>query len=122
MIAGIFGAVDAEVDEQTTDLVLEAAAFSGPNVMRTSRDVGWRSEASTRFEKGLEPGYVPQGLTMASRLFAELCGGTVAPGVVDVRAAHVAEGGKSRRGAGYRRRMGCPAAGAAACCLPSGAL
>jgi phenylalanyl-tRNA synthetase beta chain len=84
VIAGIFGAVDAEVDEQTTDLVLEAAAFSGPNVMRTSRDVGWRSEASTRFEKGLEPGYVPQGLTMASRLFAELCGGAVAPGTVDV--------------------------------------
>ena len=84
VIAGIFGAVDAEVDEQTTDLVLEAATFNGPNIMRTSREVGWRSEASTRFEKGLDPGYVPQGLSMASGLFAELCGGTVAPGTVDV--------------------------------------
>ena len=84
VIAGIFGAIDAEVDEHTTDLVLEAATFSGRNIMRTSRDVGWRSEASTRFEKGLDAGYVPQGLAMASGLFAELCGGAVAPGTVDV--------------------------------------
>ena len=56
VIAGIFGAIDAEVDEATTDLVLEAATFNGPNIMRTSKEVGWRSEASTRFEKGLDPG------------------------------------------------------------------
>jgi len=84
VIAGIFGAIDAEVDEHTVDLVLEAATFNGPNVMRTSKEVGWRSEASTRFEKGLDPWYVPLGLAMASRLFAELCGGAVAPGVIDV--------------------------------------
>jgi phenylalanyl-tRNA synthetase beta chain len=84
VIAGVFGAIDAEIDEQTTDLVLEAATFNGPNIMRTSKDVGWRSEASSRFEKGLDPCYVPPGLAMASRLFHELCGGTVAPGTVDV--------------------------------------
>jgi phenylalanyl-tRNA synthetase beta chain len=84
VIAGIFGAVDAEVDEHTSDLVLEAATFNGPNIMRTSKEVGWRSEASSRFEKGLDPSYVPQGLALASRLFHELCGGAVAPGVVDV--------------------------------------
>ena len=84
VIAGVFGAIDAEIDEQTTDLVLEAATFNGPNIMRTSKEVGWRSEASSRFEKGLDPCYVPHGLAMASRLFHELCGGTVAPGTVDV--------------------------------------
>jgi phenylalanyl-tRNA synthetase beta chain len=84
VIAGVFGALEAEVDEQTTDLVLEAATFNGPNVMRTSKEVGWRSEASSRFEKGLDPCYVPGGLAMASRLFHELCGGVVAPGAVDV--------------------------------------
>ena len=56
VIAGIFGAVDAEVDEHTTDLVLEAATFNGPNIMRTfPKRWAWRSEASTRFEKGLDP-------------------------------------------------------------------
>ena len=84
VIAGIFGAVAAEVDEHTVDLVLEAATFIGPNIMRTSKEVGWRSEASARFEKGLDPCYVPPGLALASRLFHELCGGAVAPGAVDV--------------------------------------
>jgi phenylalanyl-tRNA synthetase beta chain len=91
VIAGIFGAIDAEVDEQTSDLVLEAATFNGPNIMRTSKEVGWRSEASTRFEKGLDPWYVPLGLAMASRLFCELCGGAVAPGAVDVWGQRPAE-------------------------------
>ena len=87
VIAGIFGAVDAEIDDTTRDLVLEAATFDGPSIMRTSKEVGWRSEASSRFEKGLDISYVPQGLSMASRLLHELCGGAVAPGTVDVLGA-----------------------------------
>ena len=84
VIAGVFGAVDAEVDEHTTDVVLEAANFSGPSILRTEMHTGIRSEASNRFEKGLDPAMVTGGLDFASRLFAELCGGTVAPGMVDV--------------------------------------
>jgi len=84
VIAGVFGAVDAEVDEGTTDVVLEAANFSGPSILRTEMHTGIRSEASNRFEKGLDPAMVPGGLDFASRLFAELCGGTVAPDMVDV--------------------------------------
>jgi phenylalanyl-tRNA synthetase beta chain len=84
VIAGVFGAVDAEVDERTTDVVLEAATFSGPSILRTELHTGIRSEASNRFEKGLDANLVPGGLDYASRLFAELCGGTVAPGVIDV--------------------------------------
>jgi len=84
VIAGVFGSVDAEVDERTTDLVLEAANFSGPSILRTELHTGIRSEASNRFEKGLDANLVPGGLDYASRLFEELCGGIVAPGVVDV--------------------------------------
>ncbi len=84
VIAGVFGAVDAEVDAGTTDLVLEAANFSGPSILRTESHTSIRSEASNRFEKGLDANLVPGGLDFASRLFAELCGGTVAPGMVDV--------------------------------------
>ena len=85
VIAGVFGAVDAEVDEHTTDVVLEAANFSGPSILRTELHTGIRSEASNRFEKGLDANMVPGGLDFASRLFAELCGGEVAPGMLDVR-------------------------------------
>jgi len=84
VIAGVFGSVDAEVDEHTTDLVLEAANFSGPSILRTELHTGIRSEASNRFEKGLDANLAPAGLDFASRLFAELCGGVVAPGAIDV--------------------------------------
>ena len=84
VIAGVFGSVDAEVDDTTTDVVLEAANFSGPSILRTEMHTGIRSEASNRFEKGLDPALVPGGLDFACRLFAELCDGTVAPGMVDV--------------------------------------
>jgi phenylalanyl-tRNA synthetase beta chain len=84
VIAGVFGSVDAEVDEATTDVVLEAANFSGPSILRTEMHTGIRSEASNRFEKGLDPELVPGGLDFACRLLAELCGGTVAPGTIDV--------------------------------------
>ena len=83
VIAGVFGSVDAEIDEHTTDIVLEAANFAGPSILRTELHTGIRSEASNRFEKGLDPNLAPGGLDFADRLFAELCGGTVAPGMVD---------------------------------------
>ena len=83
VIAGVFGSVDAEIDEHTTDIVLEAANFAGPSILRTELHTGIRSEASNRFEKGIDPNLAPGGLDFADRLFAELCGGTVAPGMVD---------------------------------------
>ncbi len=83
VIAGVFGSQDAEIDEHTTDLVLEAANFAGPSILRTELHTGIRSEASNRFEKGIDPNLVPGALDFAGRLFAELCGGAVAPGMVD---------------------------------------
>jgi len=83
VIAGVFGSQQAEIDAHTTDLVLEAANFAGPSILRTEMHTGIRSEASNRFEKGIDANLVPGGLMMASRLFAELCDGTVAPGMVD---------------------------------------
>ncbi len=83
VIAGVFGSQDAEIDEHTTDIVLEAANFAGPSILRTELHTGIRSEASNRFEKGIDADLVPGGLDFAGRLFAEFCGGTVASGMVD---------------------------------------
>ena len=83
VIAGVFGSQDAEIDDRTTDIVLEAANFAGPSILRTELHTGIRSEASNRFEKGIDPNLVPGALDFADRLFAELCGGVVAPGMVD---------------------------------------
>jgi phenylalanyl-tRNA synthetase beta chain len=85
VVAGIMGGLDSEITDATTDILLEAANFSGPSIMRTSGALGLRSEASTRYEKGLDPEMIPLALDMACKMFAELCGGAVSVGTVDVR-------------------------------------
>lgn len=85
VIAGIMGGLDSEVTDDTTDILLEGANFSGPCIMRTSSALGLRSEASTRYEKGLDPEMIPQALDLACKLMVEICGGEVSEGTVDVR-------------------------------------
>jgi phenylalanyl-tRNA synthetase beta chain len=90
VIAGLMGSLDSEVTDDTTDLLLEAATFSGPSLMRTSGTLGLRSEASTRFEKGLDQNLCPAALDMACRMIVEICGGEVSVGTIDVKVADVA--------------------------------
>ena len=85
VVAGVMGGLDSEITESTTDILLEGANFFGPSIMRTEAALGLRSEASTRYEKGLDPEMIPLALDMACSLFVELCGGTVSVGTIDVR-------------------------------------
>ncbi|NMA72391.1 MAG: phenylalanine--tRNA ligase subunit beta [Firmicutes bacterium] len=84
VVAGVMGGEEAEVHAGTRDVILEAATFHGPSIRRTSRQLGLRSESSLRFEKGLDPELVPLALDRAAALLAELAGGTVAKGRIDV--------------------------------------
>ncbi|BAS28333.1 phenylalanine--tRNA ligase subunit beta [Limnochorda pilosa] len=84
VIAGIMGGEEAEVHPGTSEVVLESAHFHGPSIRRTSRLLGLRSESSLRFEKGLDPDLVPLALDRAAALVAELAGGRVARGRIDV--------------------------------------
>ncbi|MDD3818702.1 MAG: phenylalanine--tRNA ligase subunit beta [Actinomycetota bacterium] len=54
-IAGIMGGKDTEINPDTKNILLEAANFNGPSIMRTSKKIGLRSEASNRFEKKIDP-------------------------------------------------------------------
>jgi phenylalanyl-tRNA synthetase beta chain len=85
-LAGIMGGQRSEVSEGTTSVLLEAANWNGTNVLRTSRMLGLRSEASSRFEKQLHPELCMRAQRVASRLLVELCGATLAPGTIDVDA------------------------------------
>jgi phenylalanyl-tRNA synthetase beta chain len=85
-IAGIMGGQVSEVSETTTRVLLEAANWNGPNILSTSGKLGLRSEASTRFEKGIHPDLVMRGQIVASKLLVELCGATLVPGTLDVDA------------------------------------
>lgn len=83
-VAGLMGGARSEVQEGTTRVLLEAATWNGPNIHRTSWGLGLRSEASGRFEKGLQPEQCMQAQALAGRLMAELCGASLLPGTIDV--------------------------------------
>jgi len=82
-IAGIMGGRVSEVSEQTTRVLMEAATWVGPNILRTSSRLGLRSEASTRFEKQLHPEQAMDAQRLAARLLVELCGARLVPGTLD---------------------------------------
>ena len=85
VVAGIMGGIDSEITESTTDILLECANFNAPSIMRTSATLGLRSESSTRYEKGLDPEAIDAAMDMTCGMLAELCGGKVSKGTVDVR-------------------------------------
>ncbi|HEX7244606.1 MAG TPA: phenylalanine--tRNA ligase subunit beta [Solirubrobacterales bacterium] len=85
-IAGIMGGQVSEVSAETTSVLLEVANWNGTNILRTSRLLSLRSEASSRFEKQLHPELCMRAQRLASRLLVELCGAKLVPGTIDVAA------------------------------------
>ncbi|MGI8660552.1 MAG: phenylalanine--tRNA ligase subunit beta [Thermoleophilaceae bacterium] len=83
-LAGVMGGQISEVSRTTTRVLMEAATWVPTRVLRTSKALGLRSEASTRFEKGLHPDNVPAGQNLAARLMVGLCGAQLVPGTIDV--------------------------------------
>jgi phenylalanyl-tRNA synthetase beta chain len=83
-IAGVMGGLISEVSDSTTRILMEAATWVGPNIMRTSKALGLRSEASARFEKQLHPEQGMAAQRLAARLMVELCGARMVPGTIDV--------------------------------------
>jgi phenylalanyl-tRNA synthetase beta chain len=84
-IAGIMGGEDSEVTEDTTDVLLEAANFEPVGIQKSSERLGLRSEASGRWEKGIDPHVAEDAARFCSELFVELAGARWV-GETDVRA------------------------------------
>jgi phenylalanyl-tRNA synthetase beta chain len=85
-VAGIMGGQRSEVSDATIRVLLEVACWNGTNILRTSRLLGLRSEASARFEKQLHPALCVRAQAIASRLLVALCGAKLVPGTIDVAA------------------------------------
>ncbi len=83
-IAGLMGGARSEVHEGTTRVLLEVANWHGPSIHRASWALGLRSEASSRFEKGLAPEQCMWAQALATRLMIELCGARALPGTIDI--------------------------------------
>ena len=82
-IAGVMGGQISEVSDSTTRVLMEAATWVGPNIMRTSKALGLRTEASARFEKQLHPDQAAAAQRLAAQLMVSLCGAQMVPGEVD---------------------------------------
>ncbi|MBY6035246.1 phenylalanine--tRNA ligase subunit beta [Fictibacillus nanhaiensis] len=82
-VAGVMGGATSEVGEDTTNVLLEAAYFSSARVRAASKDLGLRSEASSRYEKGIDRNRVYAAAIRAAQLMAEIAGGKVAAGIVE---------------------------------------
>src|SRR5690606_25041266 len=71
-LAGVMGGLNSEVHDGTTTVVIESAYFAPSSVRRTSKELGLRSDASTRFEKGVDPARVYEAAERAAQLMEEL--------------------------------------------------
>ncbi len=83
-LAGVMGGLCSEVEDHTTTILLETATFSRAHTSRTSRNLGLISEASMRYERGVDDVPIADISAAAAALMAEVCGGTVRPGIVDL--------------------------------------
>ncbi|HWP95725.1 MAG TPA: phenylalanine--tRNA ligase subunit beta [Syntrophomonadaceae bacterium] len=83
-LAGIMGGADTEINDQTSDVLIESACFWGTNIRKTSRKMNLRSDSSIRFEKGTDIDGVIYAANRAAQLLQDLAGGQVVAGVADV--------------------------------------
>lgn len=90
-IAGVMGGLATEVTEKTVSVLLESAYFNPISIRKTSKALGLRSEASLRFEKGIDIGGCARAADRAAQLIAEMGAGEVVSGVVDTYPAPVSE-------------------------------
>ncbi len=83
-IAGIMGGAAAEVSDQTTEILIESAYFEPTGIAKTAKRLGLRSEASARFERGVDPNNAGTGAARAMELLREVAGAQPVDGAIDV--------------------------------------
>ncbi len=82
-IAGVMGGENSEISESTKNILLESAYFNPSSIRKTSKALGLSTEASYRFERGIDPNNTLFSVERAAQLIAELSGGEIADGVID---------------------------------------
>jgi len=85
-LAGIMGGANSEISDATVDVLVESAFFEPATVRRTARRLGLMTDASYRFERGVDPSGTADALDRVTALLVELAGGTVARGRIERQA------------------------------------
>ena len=83
-IAGIMGGENSKITDEVKTMVFEAACFDGTNIRLSSKKVGLRTDASGKFEKGLDPNNAEAAVNRACQLIEELGAGEVVGGILDI--------------------------------------
>ena len=83
-IAGIMGGENSMITDDVHTMLFEAACFDGTNIRKSSKKVGLRTDASGKFEKGLDPNNAEAAMNRACQLIEEMGAGEVVGGMVDV--------------------------------------
>lgn len=83
-IAGVFGGIDSGVSESTTQIFLESAYFDPVSVRKTSKRHGLNTDASFRFERGIDPNITEYALMRAAIMILEIAGGEITSDIVDI--------------------------------------
>lgn len=83
-VAGVMGGINSEIGEATRRVLIESACFEASGIRRTSKRLGLPTEASRRFEKGVDPTGAVRAADRAAQLMMQVAGGRVARGVIDV--------------------------------------
>jgi phenylalanyl-tRNA synthetase beta chain len=83
-IGGVMGAGNSEIDENTTNVLLEVAHFQPMNIRQTAKLLKHRTDAVTRFEKGVDPTNIPNVMEFLAELVVHVCGGEIASEYIDV--------------------------------------
>lgn len=84
-LAGIMGGENSKITDEVKTVLFEAATFNGPNIRKSAKRVGLRTDASGKFEKGLDPRNAEEAINRACQLIEELGCGEVVGGMVDVK-------------------------------------
>jgi len=83
-IAGVMGAANSEISSTTQRIILQVENFEMYSIRKTTRELGLRTDASTRFEKGLDPNLVIETMNRAADMIMDLAGGEIASQVIDI--------------------------------------
>lgn len=83
-IAGVYGGLESGIKDDTTDVFIESAYFDPVTIRRTSKRHGLQTDASFRYERGIDPNITIDALCLAARLMCTLAGGHIASGITDI--------------------------------------
>ncbi|MEK6288542.1 MAG: phenylalanine--tRNA ligase subunit beta [Acidobacteriota bacterium] len=105
-IAGVMGGFDTEINEQTSDVLIESAYFNPASIRHTARSLGMDSEASYRFARGADYEAQVRAADRVAQMIAEIAGGQLLKGAIDVYPARISRDAVSLRESRIERLTG----------------